>query len=259
MTNQLKRVNCSLFLDPVNSPADRYAVGIMQRWVEERKELVSNPSAGTALHRNLHMHKDIYLSGLFLHLLSPALTSQLAEVLSESNVNTAMLAQKLKQCGLVLPSEAAAEPVQPAPLELSPQILELTSDLKSELAAVKQEVQHGVGQMMSQVELQAQAERQAQADAQAQAQQPAALDPALLQETLASLKADIAAELKQQSQAAEIAELKAMISAQSQLIRSLQHNQSQAANTAPAKDKAPEVNLSEQIASVQKIKKKGLF
>ncbi len=34
MSSKLKRVNYSIYLNPVNSLSDRYAVGIMQKWGE---------------------------------------------------------------------------------------------------------------------------------------------------------------------------------------------------------------------------------
>ncbi|KLV06594.1 hypothetical protein ABT56_08155 [Photobacterium aquae] len=266
MTNQLKRVNCSLFLDPVNSDADRYAVSIMQRWVEERKQLVENPSAGKALHENLHKHKDIYLSGLFLHLLSPALTRQLATVLSPSNVTMATLGQKLEMCGLVLPNkgqDAATSTARSADVEQ--ELVQLRQTMMSQLAEVSDQVS-----ATAQVQAETLTDAMAQLQQQAPASATAELDPAALEQALTSMKGhlvaelseqirkDMAAQLKAQSQAAEIAELKALLSAQNQLIRAMQHS-GVAAPAVAATPAEPEMNLSEQIANVRKIKKKGLF
>ena len=296
MTNQLKRVNCSLFLDPVNSDADRYAVGIMQRWVEERRQLVETPSAGKELHHNLHRHKDIYLSGLFLHLLSPALTSQLSATLSENTIHMETLAQKLKMCGLVLPNpEADAASAQALQAQqhqqemLREELARFQQSMASQLNGLQQTLTTSIAASMD-ASMEA-IEASAAAVAQSGAQSVEADDQGeALAAALAAFKADLGNELGQalrggltgditeavvsplirelqaqhqahsQSQAAEIADLKALISAQSQMIRALQHSGVKASVTAePAAAPASEPNLSEQIASIRKVKKKGLF
>ncbi|WP_299019623.1 hypothetical protein [uncultured Photobacterium sp.] len=103
MSSQLKRVNYSIYLNPVNSLSDRYAVAIMQKWVNERKDMLDNPEAGMDLHNSLHMHKNIYLSGMFLHLLSPALAAGLSSCLGDDTIKMATLKQHLDACGLVVP------------------------------------------------------------------------------------------------------------------------------------------------------------
>lgn len=243
MTNQLKRVNCSLFLDPVNSEADRYAVSIMQRWVEERRLLVETPSAGKELHHNLHRHKDIYLSGLFLHILSPALTSQLSAVLSEQSIHMDTLAKKLKMCGLVLPGQATTAVAA-----------ESQTGLSDELARFQQSVSTQLDSLHSAVTKPADDNGAAAANVQEGLAEFKA-------ELKAELVAQLASEMKAQSQAAEIAELKALITAQSQMIRALQHNGGvkAGASAEPAAEQDSGPNLSEQIASIRKVKKKGLF
>lgn len=299
MTNQLKRVNCSLFLDPVNSDADRYAVGIMQRWVEERRQLVETPSAGKELHHNLHRHKDIYLSGLFLHLLSPALTSQLSATLSENTIHMETLAQKLKMCGLVLPNPeadaASAQALQAQQAQqhqqelLREELARFQQSMASQLNGLQQTLTTSIAASMD-ASMEA-IEASAAAIAQSGAPSVESDDQGeTLAATLAAFKADLGNELGQelrggltaditeavvsplirelqvqhqahsQSQAAEIADLKALISAQSQMIRALQHSGVKANVTAePAAVPASEPNLSEQIASMRKVKKKGLF
>ncbi|MGF1726647.1 hypothetical protein [Photobacterium nomapromontoriensis] len=241
MTNQLKRVNCSLFLDPVNSEADRYAVSIMQRWVEERRLLVETPSAGKELHHNLHRHKDIYLSGLFLHLLSPALTSQLSGVLSEQNVHMETLAQKLKMCGLVLPEQAAIATTE-SPTGLSDELARFQQSLSTQLDSLH----HAVAKP---------------ADDNGSVAESVQTELADFKTALkAELVTQLASEMKAHSQAAEIAELKALISAQSQMIRALQHSGVTATSSADSvAEQEAGPNLSEQIASIRKVKKKGLF
>lgn len=296
MTNQLKRVNCSLFLDPVNSDADRYAVGIMQRWVEERRQLVETPSAGKELHHNLHRHKDIYLSGLFLHLLSPALTSQLSATLSENTIHMETLAQKLKMCGLVLPNpEADAASAQALQAQqhqqemLREELARFQQSMASQLSGLQQTLTTSIAASMDASMEAIEASAAAVAQSGAQSVEPDDQGEALAA-TLAAFKADLGNELGQalrggltaditeavvsplirelqaqhqahsQSQAAEIADLKALISAQSQMIRALQHSGVKASVTAePAAVPASEPNLSEQIASIRKVKKKGLF
>ncbi|MCW8330676.1 hypothetical protein MD588_17945 [Photobacterium sp. SDRW27] len=109
-SSQLKRVNYSIYLNPVNSLSDRYAVGIMQKWVNERKDMLDNPDAGLDLHNSLHMHKNIYLSGMFLHLLSPALSAGLATSLGDDSIKMATLKQHFDACGLAIPMASGQAP-----------------------------------------------------------------------------------------------------------------------------------------------------
>ncbi|MGF1714999.1 hypothetical protein L4D08_08835 [Photobacterium chitinilyticum] len=109
MSSKLKRVNYSIYLNPVNSLSDRYAVGIMQKWVNERKDMLDNPDDGLNLHNSLHMHKNIYLSGMFLHLLSPTLSAGLASSLGDDSIKMATLKQHFDACGLMIPMAPASE------------------------------------------------------------------------------------------------------------------------------------------------------
>ncbi len=69
------------------------------------------------------------------------------------------------------------------------------------------------------------------------------------------MQQNLAAEIKAHSQRREIAELKALLKTQNQLIKSLSNGQ-----PLPEIEKSePELDLSEQIASIQKVKKKGIF
>ncbi len=99
MANRLKRVSYSIFLDPLNNPADLYASKVMHQWATERQELESSDDA-LARHNAIHIHKQIYLSGLFLHLLSPDVTQRLSAQLTEDQVSEFTLHNTLSGLGL---------------------------------------------------------------------------------------------------------------------------------------------------------------
>lgn len=229
--SQLKRVNYSIYLDPVNSNSDRYAVGVMQNWAKERKEMMSDPSAGVALHYSLHMHKNIYLAGMFLYLLSPALSNGLAGSLTDESLNMETLKQKLENCGLALPSSESASPA----LDTHALIDELKAAVN--MKSLMDEIQQiKAGLIESNTET-------------------AAVQDGLSESDIATLQQNLAAEVKAHSQHREIAELKALLKTQNQLIKSLSNGQ-----PLPEVEKPePELDLSEQIANIQKVKKKGIF
>jgi len=230
-SNQLKRVNYSIYLDPVNSNADRYAVGVMQGWAKDRKEMMSDPSAGVALHYSLHMHKNIYLAGMFLYLLSPALSNALAGSLTEERIKIDTLEQQLENCGLALPSTKSSLPA----FDTHALIDELKAAVN--MKPLMDEIQQlKAGLIESNTET-------------------AAVQNGLSESDIATLQQNLAAEIKAHSQHREIAELKALLKTQNQLIKSLSNGQ-----PLPEIEKSePELDLSEQIASIQKVKKKGIF
>ncbi|PSW03548.1 hypothetical protein [Photobacterium lipolyticum] len=271
--SQLKRVNYSIYLDPVNSNSDRYAVGVMQNWAKERREMMSDPSAGVALHYSLHMHKNIYLSGMFLYLLSPAMSNGLAGSLSEDNIKMETLKQQLENCGLALPSSESASPAidmhaliseMKAAVDMQPLLSEI-QQLKAELADLKAtepavpavDTEALVGELRAESDIspliaeiqQLKKELLESKDVAAESQN------ALSESDLATLQHNLSAEMKAHSQHREIAELKALLKAQNKLIKALSNGQP----LPEIEDPEPEMNLSQQIASIQKVKKKGIF
>lgn len=96
-----KKLTLALYLNPETSEADRYAVGALQQWYDKAKK-------SHALASDLDMvirlfHRDIYLAGLYLHLLSPRLCRGIAGALDNHNITLATLKQQLDACGLELP------------------------------------------------------------------------------------------------------------------------------------------------------------
>lgn len=224
MSNKLKRVNYSIFLDIVNSPAERYAAGVMKEWVEQRRHLVDNPADAGALHESLHMHKSIYLAGMYLYMLSPSLAKSLADNLGESSINMEVISQQLRKNGLFPVTEQASVPAS------VPQGNAVDSD---QLEAMVNAMAAASEQMKQQ-----QAEQAAQLEASMQA---------------------MAQNLAQQQQ---INELKSLLNQQNAMLTRLAAQG--VTTTAPATTDAqndqddPQV-LSDKIASIQKVKSKGLF
>jgi hypothetical protein len=91
MDSTLKKVSYSVFLDPTQNESDYFAYKIMQKWAKQQKQFAQDPSAAVQLHNQIHIHKDIYLSGLYLHQLKPELAKALASGLSKDTINNKTL------------------------------------------------------------------------------------------------------------------------------------------------------------------------
>ncbi|MDD1793579.1 hypothetical protein LRP50_10610 [Enterovibrio sp. ZSDZ42] len=265
MSNQHKRVNFSIYLDPVNSNSDRYAVGVMRDWVKERKLLVADPSAGVELHHRLHMHKDIYLAGVFLYLLSPKLCEFLASSLAEDTVNVDMLKHQLRLCGYNIDAAPASTGIEPDMLHALKDAVDTTPVLNM-LGDITDQLQ----QIMS-------SERQRESDDTSMSQlpeldntlaciqeamnglQPVTANMESLIGSVESLKQELAAEMRQLNLKREIAELKTLLTMQNSMIRNLSSgNVVTKVSEEEELEPAGQV-LSQKMASVQKLKSKGLF
>ncbi|OAN16734.1 hypothetical protein A3K86_09825 [Photobacterium jeanii] len=318
MSNQLKRVNYSIYLDLVNSQSDRFAVGVIQKWVDERKQLVENPSDAMALHSSLHMHKTIYLAGMYMYLLSPVLSQKLVDNLGRDTIDVDTLRRQLEVCGFQFEAQPSSE-ANALPEQLATQLsAEIAQHLASQRVPVDlSSVNQGLAQLQQAVSALAQAEAPAMPTAldlsesslmsltqtmQAQGQplqaQLMQLEARMAEQGCSSAQAtelmqtlveqqnqalaeqtqhleEIKALLVEQQQALqqtpqpaeavqseqtskELAELKAMLKAQSQMIRNLSLG-SAAPASAAEQPESDEAALSQRIASVQKVKKKGLF
>ncbi len=308
MSSKLKRVNYSIYLNPVNSLSDRYAVGIMQKWVNERKDMLDNPDDGLNLHNSLHMHKNIYLSGMFLHLLSPTLSAGLASSLGDDSIKMATLKQHFDACGLVIPMAPVSETaisrqdldslraaVDMSPLLSEIQFLrgELQQANESQQQASKEHQRH-FSQSSERENALLQCQQQTQQElvetrqtlmslcselaesVSASAAQPVevtapeaialgatepevdvseviAPDGGSITPDMTELQQALTEEIRANSQKREIAELKALIKAQSQLIKTM----SLTSVTDSAKEQPDdEADLTTTIASMQKVKKK---
>ena len=226
MADRLKRINYSIYLDPLNNPADLYASKILHQWADDfsRLKAESPEENGLALINARNVQKQVYLSGLFLHLLSPELSQQLSLQVTESQVSTSTLERTLKGLSL-LANEFEPEASQHAQSEMLQVIkASIVEHIQSEASHTRE--------LLSQ--------KQA-----SQVQQPT--QPELLKR------------IEEQSQ--EIAELKRLLTAQTEMIRNLPNGSvgAQQGRSTQEKNETPVVDLNERLAHVQKIKKKGIF
>ncbi|MGF1691440.1 hypothetical protein [Photobacterium kagoshimensis] len=306
MSSQLKRVNYSIYLDLVKSQSDRFAVGVMQKWVDERKQLVENPSDAAALHSSLHMHKTIYLAGMYMYLLSPALSQGLVDNLGKDTVDIPTLRRQLEICGFQLDTAASTDisgmldqikgavdfsSVNQGLAELQQSVMHLSHlerDAQAESAEQTAEADLSEASLMAvtqamQVQFQPLQAQLMEVEGRLSGQDSTSTEKAEIIRAMAEQQAialeqqnqqlaEIKALLEAQRQASELAaaqaasaekaaqemtELKAMLKAQTQMIRNLSLNAPAAELKAAPQDNEPD--LSQRIASVQKIKKKGLF
>ena len=138
----LRRVNFSLHLAPEHSRADLHALAQLKRW---RDALPESSGDLSEVNRQIRrFHRGVYLAGLQLQLLSPALCSHVAESLGRESLTLEMLCAELRRDGL-LPDE----PVQGAGGFSEPQLAQLRDLMgataasphdSGELAALREEV-----------------------------------------------------------------------------------------------------------------------
>lgn len=91
MSSRFKKVSLALYLDPTQSKADSYAFTTLSSWAKRRQELSLDASATMELHQLVHVHKDIYLSGLFLYQLKPELAKSMAAALASDKISESAL------------------------------------------------------------------------------------------------------------------------------------------------------------------------
>lgn len=219
MAERLKRINYSIYLDPLNNPADLYASKVLHQWADDfsRLKAESGEENGLALLNARSVQKQVYLSGLFLHLLSPELSQQLSLQVTEAQVSASTLERTLYGLGLLAEDSASEDSLQ--------EQHGLLEDLKASIVGhIQAEASHTREQLSSQTQ---QAELLKRVEGQAQ----------------------------------EIAELKRLLTAQTELIRKLPSGGAVArqGQSTQEQDDTPVVDLNERLAHVQKIKKKGIF
>ncbi len=114
-----KKLSLALYLNPATSQADRYAVGALQQWYSTAKRSHDNRHDLEMVVRLFH--RDIYLAGLYLHLLSPRLCQGVAGALDHHNVNLVTLQQLCSASGLTWessgPRQDGFSPTQVAQLQ----------------------------------------------------------------------------------------------------------------------------------------------
>lgn len=86
----------TLHFDTKGNKADRCASSILRKWAEDISAL-SNSKEGSnvELMYAADIHKQVYMAGLFLHLLSPTSTRQLSNLLIEGQINKKNLINSL--------------------------------------------------------------------------------------------------------------------------------------------------------------------
>ncbi|GIU05931.1 MULTISPECIES: hypothetical protein [unclassified Shewanella] len=94
------RIRFNVGLEPELFDSHSYAIKCLRLWQQEEKS--RNDETDTVLQRRIQFHRDLYLSGLFLHELAPQLPSMLTQTLLQDKVNSQTLAYQIKSAGLSL-------------------------------------------------------------------------------------------------------------------------------------------------------------
>lgn len=94
---QIRRVNLSLHLTPTQSRADLRAMQQLQKWHQSVDNAASIDDTNMEIRT---FHRNVYLAGLQLHLMDPALCRHVAESLGREELTLAEL------LGELMPSEA---------------------------------------------------------------------------------------------------------------------------------------------------------
>ncbi|GIU30307.1 hypothetical protein L2719_09535 [Shewanella schlegeliana] len=105
------RIRFNVSLEPELYDSHSYAITSLRQWQQVEKE--REDEADTALVRRNRFHRNLYLSGLFLHELAPQLPSMLVQMLQQDKVNCKTLASQVRAVGLPLEnanSRALTEP-----------------------------------------------------------------------------------------------------------------------------------------------------
>lgn len=116
---QIRRVNLSLHLAPEQSRADRRAMQQLQQWHQSVNQSASVDDSNMEIRA---FHRDVYLAGLQLFLLDPALCHHVAESLGRENLTLDALLGEL---------EPKAQPDAPCAQ------LEALEKIREEVAALK--------------------------------------------------------------------------------------------------------------------------
>lgn len=141
MSNGMARkLNLALYLNPETSEADRFAVGALREWYDKAKR---SHTDRTSLEMVVRLfHRDIYLAGLYVHLLNPRLSRSLSVALDSENLTPTAFWRQLHACGLSDDgSEAStAEEALFLPSQLT-QLQQLLAEQNAHIVAVQQELQ----------------------------------------------------------------------------------------------------------------------
>lgn len=127
MSNQVREILFSLQLDP-ELESDRQALAALKQWYQRAKVINSDNDSFDFF--ALRLHKNIYLSGLFLCLLEPRLVKFFSQHLQAQNLTPEFLRQALAEHRLIAADGAsAADASHFAPDELATRIADQLSPL----------------------------------------------------------------------------------------------------------------------------------
>ena len=120
---QIRRVNLSLHLTPGQSRADLRAMQQLQQWHQSMDKTASIDDSNMEIRA---FHRDVYLAGLQLHLMDPALCHHVAESLARETLTLGEL------LGELTPQSAP-----PKAAEISSEQLAELQKIREEIAALK--------------------------------------------------------------------------------------------------------------------------
>lgn len=131
---QIRRVNLSLHLSPEHSRADLRAMLQLKKWHQELNQAGS--PAGDANMEMRRFHRNVYLAGLQLQLLSPQLCNHVAESMGRETLTLETLCDELSTAGLLPlsagPASAQVEEATVSSVDFSKQQLRQMRALMSE-------------------------------------------------------------------------------------------------------------------------------
>lgn len=226
MDNRFKKISYSIYLDPTQNQSDFYAYKLMQQWSKQQKQFAEDPSAAIELHNQIHVHKDIYLSGLFLYQLKPELAKAMASTLTQETITEQSLVAMLRAHNVVSQAKSDQQPVTELSFDASAQLAQLT-ELTQKLAS-------------------------------ADTKTTATLDIDTLAEQITKQQQPTVDKLN-----AQVSTLENLVDKQQKLIEQLLQAQRNVHTQEPLTDKGKVVDIGEGVSDrlnkVQKVKKKGIF
>lgn len=221
------RIRFSVGLEPEVHDSHGYAIKVLRLWQQQEK--ARNDEPDVVQQRRIQFHRDLYLSGLFLHELAPQLPSMLSQTLLQDKINCQTLDGQLRSVGLTLAADENKGLSEP-------QWQKLTAMLEGA----------SVPQQTSNVDFSA-IEQQLEQLQQGQAQLSDQLSQLPAAET-AQPQADFATQLSQLKQGQD------QLMAQ---IKALRSQFAQAPATATTPDDTP--SLTTQLERASRVKSKGLW
>ncbi|WP_299495804.1 hypothetical protein [uncultured Shewanella sp.] len=140
------RIRCSFIVEPEVHTHHQYAIDILRAWQKQEKEQESNKEV--MIGRSNAFHQSLYLSGLYLHKLSPDLPQLVSELLPNDELSVEPLLWQLAQVGIKQKTQDAMlsqSQWQQFSSMLEKHGEEQTQALKTELASVSSSSEGGEG------------------------------------------------------------------------------------------------------------------